>query len=191
MNFILLYLTPLETYPTQYDSSFAFLGFYLTGDVFGGFGDQVNTRSQFLACSHGQLSWYPGPDPSSSITSNYAQVEEAPGVISVDINDTLDDPGKSDTTIYNLVANAAAAKLGITFPGPFTHVTFAVQGCYGTGPGDCGFAAYAYINSWGSFFQGVYMKYSAVQMHEYGMLSSNICNMSALPLYDLFDSYLD
>jgi hypothetical protein len=39
-----------------------------------------------------------------------------------------------------------------------------LQGCYV----DCGWAAYAYINSWNSVYQGNYYKYAAIQVHELG-----------------------
>lgn len=42
---------------------------------------------------------------------------------------------------------------------------YALEGCYGNG---CGYAAYAYVNSWNSVYVGNYYKAVGVQVHELG-----------------------
>ena len=69
----------------------------------------------------------------------------------------------SSGAIRNAVTTAATAKLGHSLPGPYDYVLYSLESCYG---GDCGWAAYAYINSWNSVYQNVYYKRPGVLMHE-------------------------
>jgi hypothetical protein len=120
-------------------------------DIFGTLSDPLNLKSQMSACSFGQLNVIPGNiDPIH---------EAAAGVIEVTIPITLE--GNDRYTIRNAVTTAVQNKLGFSLPGPFQQVMYILEGCYV----ECGWAAYAYINSWNSVYQGVYYKHVGVQMH--------------------------
>ena len=98
----------------------------ISDKVFGTYGDKVNMKSQFAACSFDSM----------QMTNEY----------SVDIDDKLTAPGVLGVTIPVALANSDRAtvreasvsaverKLGFTLPGPFDHVMFVLEGCYT----DCG-----------------------------------------------------
>lgn len=123
-------------------------------NVFGSATDLVNLKSQMAACSMDTLNIVPGSDPNGS--------QSAPGVVEVNIDVTLE--GNSRATIRNAVTAAVQNKIGETLPGRYQQVMYVLQGCYV----DCGWAAYAYINSWNSVYQGNYYYMTGVQMHEIG-----------------------
>jgi hypothetical protein len=132
----------------------------ISDDVFGTGGDPVNMVSQFAACSYGQFTIIPGPAPG---TVDISESLSAPGVIDVTISVGL--VGSTRYQVSNAITTAVQDKLGFDLPGPFDAVMYIVEGCYGD---DCGWAAYADINSWLSVFQGVYYKLAGVQLHEIG-----------------------
>jgi hypothetical protein len=128
---------------------------YQIGDDIFGYGtDAVNLKSQMAACSMGDLTIVPGSDPNGSFS--------AEGVVEVTIGVTLENNDRA--TIRNAVTTAVQSKLGVTLPGPYQQVMYVLEGCYV----DCGWAAYAYINSWNSVYQGNYYYMTGVQMHELG-----------------------
>ena len=123
----------------------------ISDDVFGTFTDKLNLKSQMSTCSFNQL---------NIIALNSAGANEvSPGVIEVDIPMTLEGNGRY--TIKNAVTTAAQNKLGFNLPGPYQQVMYVLEGCYQ----DYGWAAYAYVNSWLSVYQGDYFKFVGVQMH--------------------------
>jgi hypothetical protein len=87
--------------------------------------------------------------------------ELAPGVVEVTIPISLTD--NTDSAIRNAVTTALSTDLGIGVPGDYQQVMYALEGCYGNG---CGYAAYAYVNSWNSVYVGNYYKAVGVQVHE-------------------------
>ena len=126
----------------------------ISDKFFGTYGDSENMKSQFESCSYDALS------------IDYDAVEDvselsAPGVLEVTISISLDNP---QHTIRGQIQNAVQEKLDIELPGPYDHVLYVLQGCHQ----DCGWAAYAYVNSWLSVYQGNYYKFPAVQLHEVG-----------------------
>ena len=122
----------------------------ISDDVFGSFGDTVTLKSQMNACSFGKLNIQAGVgDPK----------ESAPGVLEITIDKSLRAEGRS--AIRRAAVNQAQAILGHRLPGPYQHVMIVLQGCYK----QCGWAAYAYANSWLSVYQGNNYKYVGVQMH--------------------------
>lgn len=130
----------------------------MIGDnIFGTQEDPVNLKSQMSACSFGQLSIQPGSIPAGSIP---AGEDSAPGVIQVQIDIALDG-GLDRYNIHNAVTAKVQEKLNIILPGPYNQVMYVLEKCY-TG---CGWAAYAYINSWMSVYQNDYYKQVAIQMH--------------------------
>lgn len=130
--------------------------FVMSDKVFGTGGDVSNAKTQFAKCSHGRF----------QVTNDYSEDISrhlsAPGVIDVTIPISL--KGNDRSTIRNELIGATQAKLGFGLPGPFEHVMFVLEQCY-TG---CGWAAYAYVNSWLSVYQGDNYKFVAVQVHEIG-----------------------
>mmetsp|Transcript_14209 Transcript_14209/g.27659 ORF Transcript_14209/g.27659 Transcript_14209/m.27659 type:complete len:620 (+) Transcript_14209:701-2560(+) len=130
--------------------------FTISDKIFGTTGDTENMRTQFLACSFGEF------EVTNQYSKDISRHLAAPGVIEVNINVKLETSSKS--TIRNEVTKAVQAKLGFNLPSNFDHVIYILEKCYV----ECGWAAYAYINSWNSVFQGNYYKMVGVQVHEIG-----------------------
>lgn len=128
----------------------------ISDNIFGTDDDKLNAKSQFEACSFGKL----------RITNEYTvDISEhlaAPGVIEVDIPISLENNDRK--TLRTAMIEATEEKLGFDLPGPFQHVMFVIERCYT----DCGWAAYAYVNSWLSIYQADNYKHVAVQLHELG-----------------------
>jgi len=131
----------------------------ISDDIFGTNGDPFNARSQLHACSMGRLDFMPGDNNSGLIDQ---AVYDASGVISVNIDISIEDSAKND--IQNAITVKVQEKLGIKLPGPYKHVMYIVENCYI----DCGYAAYAYINSEISVYVGPNYKYVGVLVHELG-----------------------
>jgi hypothetical protein len=130
----------------------------MSSNVFGttgGYTDNNNLKSQISACSMGELTFVPGNMPSNT------QIANAPGVLEVTIDVTLDNPR---ATIRNAITTAVQNKLGYALPGPYEYVMYSVESCIQ----DCGWAAYAYVGSWNSVYQGGYYGMTGVQVHELG-----------------------
>lgn len=129
----------------------------MSDNIFGTYGDPNNLASQLNACSMNQL----------NIVTDYAapmdtQFLSDVGIIDVTINIDI----TTATTRYdvrNAVTAAVQTKLGFTLPGPFQQVMYMLEKCYGE---DCGWAAYAYLNSWNSVYQGGYYSMTGVQVSE-------------------------
>ena len=114
--------------------------------------DNVNLKSQMFDCSHGQLNIVPG----------YSSANVAPGVMEVTIPIPL--ANNDRYAIHNAITAQVQQRLGIELPGPYEQVMYVIEKCYV----GCGWAAYAYVNSWMSVYQAQYYKYTAVQVHEIG-----------------------
>ncbi len=126
---------------------------FMSDKFFGTYGDTETMVSQFASCSY---------DAFKIVTLQYPQLS-APGVLDVQISISLKDSTRD--AIRKAVHSAVAAKLGFSAtPGPFSHVLYVVEKCYV----DCGWAAYAYVNSWLSVYHSNYFKYPAVALHEIG-----------------------
>jgi len=126
--------------------------------VFGTNGDPGNLKTSLAACSHQQLNVVAGVDSAKELAGG-----TAPGVVEVTIPISLSD--NDYWIIGNAVTTALSTDLGISVPGDYQQVMYALEGCYGNGSG-CGWAAYAYINSWNSVYNGGYYKAVGVQVHE-------------------------
>lgn len=125
-----------------------------------GTGDDIgNLRDSLDACSFGQTNVIAGL--TGTVAGNDPN-EVAIGVVEVTIGISIETNNRG--TIRNAVNTAAQAKLGISFPGPYTHILHSLKGCYLSG--DCGWAAYAYVNSWNSVYQSNYYKSPGVLVHE-------------------------
>ena len=129
--------------------------YHHSDEVFGTGVDPVNLKSNIEECSWGKATVVPGlGDPN----------EVATGVIEVSIGVSLE--GNSRSTIRNAVTTAVEQKLGHSLPGPYNYVLYSLENCYGS---ECGWAAYAYINSWNSVYQNRYYKLPGVLFHEVSM----------------------
>ena len=131
----------------------------MSDKIFGTNGDVVNAKSQLAACSFGKFLI------THDYTEDISQHLSAPGVIDVKIDTTL--LGNDRHTIVNSAISAVEDKMGLGrggLPGPFQYVMFIIERCYT----NCGWGAFAHINSWLSGYQGDYYKFVGVQMHEIG-----------------------
>jgi hypothetical protein len=129
-------------------------------DIFGTINDPNNLKSQLYDCSMGKLTVTEGDTSLPNGVPNGKGV--APGVMEVSI--TVDLGTNSRATIRNAVTTAVQNAIGESLPGRYQQVMYVLQGCYV----DCGWAAYAYVNSWNSVYQGSYYKMTGVQVHELG-----------------------
>ena len=80
------------------------------------------------------------------------------------VNINVDLTNNTRAAIRNAVTQAAQAKLSVSLPEPFQQVMYNLEKCYV----DCGWAAYAYINSWNSIYQGNYYYQTGVQVRKLG-----------------------
>jgi len=67
----------------------------------------------------------------------------------------------TDNDIRNAVTTALSTQLGISLPGDYQQVMYVIEDCYGD---DCGWAAYAYVNSWNSVYAGLSYSYRRVYL---------------------------
>jgi len=140
----------------------------MSDNMFGTSGDAVNLKSQIFDCSAGQLNVVPGyPDSASEAQKTAIDAETVGkghpvGVMETTIDISLTSSSRS--AVRNAVITAVQTQLGFNLPGPFDHVVFNLEGCYV----ECGWAAYAYINSWNQVYQNRYYYMPGVQIHEYG-----------------------
>ena len=140
-----------------------------SNEVWGTGDDPVNLKSSLEECSFNKLT----VDPSLVIQNDAtADMEVAPGVIEVTIDVPLD--GSSSDAIRNAVTTKVQEKLGYNLPGPYDYVLYSLEKCYGD---DCGWAAYAYINSWNSVYQSGYYKQPGVLVHEVSMCIAVFFNL--------------
>ncbi|EJK56365.1 hypothetical protein THAOC_23761 [Thalassiosira oceanica] len=142
--------------------------------LFGTSGDSATLKSQLEACSYDQLNIIPGDNNAPEMNGKrgvYELANGGGGPNSGTMTVTIDVPLTGDVT-RNQIHNDAKLKveqaLGFSLPGPFEQVLFVVEKCYTSPSNDCGYAAYAYINSWMSVYQDRYFAYPGVLVHELG-----------------------
>ncbi|MEM1082141.1 MAG: hypothetical protein AAGH65_11215, partial [Pseudomonadota bacterium] len=122
----------------------------LSDAVFGTFGDSVNLKSQYLACSYDQVDFV----PATGLDIN-------DGVVMVDIDMNVN--GASNGSIANEMLIAANALLGSPVHTLADHVMFAVP------PGTNGnWIGYANVNGWRSVYNDGWIESVSLQMHELG-----------------------
>lgn len=133
---------------------------HVSNKFFGTYGDTVTIVSQFASCSYNKFNivYDTSYGPYEAHIKNQLS---APGVLEVQLPISMYNT-KND--IRKETQLAVESKLGIKLPGPFHHVLFVLPQCVV----DCGYAAYAYVGSYLSVYQGVYYQYPAVAMHEIG-----------------------
>jgi len=127
--------------------------------IFGTYGDEETPSVQLSGCSNNQTSLTP-----DSGDEDVNALMDAPGVVEVSI--TISIRPFDSSKIENDAIKAANQKLGMSLPGMFDFVAIVIEDCYDSN--DCGFAAYAYLNSWKSVYVKDYHVYPAVMTHELG-----------------------
>ncbi|KAL3782417.1 hypothetical protein ACHAW5_010307 [Stephanodiscus triporus] len=132
----------------------------ISNKIFGTYGDRVTMASQFARCSYGKFEVVYDRDYGPNESYIIGQLS-APGVLDVEIPITMDNPR---SVIRQAVQRAIEEKIGVKGQGPFRHVMLVLPKCRM----DCGWAAYAYINSYLSVYQGGYYAFPAVGLHEIG-----------------------
>lgn len=133
---------------------------YISNKFFGTYGDTETIVSQFASCSYNKFNivYDTSYGPYEAHIKNQLS---APGVLEVQLPISM---YNSKNDIRKETQLAVESKLGIKLPGPFLYVLFVLPQCVV----DCGYAAYAYVGSYLSVYQGVYYQYPAVAMHEIG-----------------------
>jgi len=129
----------------------------LTDEVFGTYGDPINLRSQFKACSFDQLNFVPVNAESTT------GVPVHNGVYSVKINQPV--LGVDVSTIVNAVKAAATDALG-NLPSQYDNVMLCIPP--GTKSNGRDWHAFAYVNHWLSVFNDRKCNYVTLGMHEIG-----------------------
>ena len=133
-------------------------------EVFGTGVDPYNLKTNLEECSWNQVNVTAGL--TGTVEGN-DPAETAIGVVEVTIS--LDVTVATDNDVRNAVTTAVQNKLGHGLPGPYSHVLYSKDKCYN---GGCGYAAYAYINSWNSVYVENYYKRPGVLTHEVSISSS-------------------
>ncbi|KAL7449014.1 hypothetical protein ACHAWC_001121, partial [Mediolabrus comicus] len=121
---------------------------------FGTYGDPVNLKSQYAACSYDALQC----NAASKTTTSGVAVSN--GVYEVTIGNTVS--GAADSTIRDAVVAAGNSALG-NMQSQFDHVMLCLP------PGTSGgWIGYAYVNWYLSVFNDNWCTYLSIQMHEIG-----------------------
>ena len=123
--------------------------FLLYFKVFGNNGDNGNLEAALSSYPNGgdQLTFIAGK--TGTVEGNDPN-EVALGVVEVTIPISL--IGSTNNDIRNAVTTALSTQIGISLPGDYQQVMYVVEDCYGD---DCGWDAYAYVNSWNSVYAGL------------------------------------
>ena len=120
---------------------------YLSNKVFGTSGDSVNLKSQYASCSYNQLVFEPGVFPNDDDRA------EAVGVVNITLSGT--------GTLRTRLTQAINTKFGVGSPTAVAdHFMFCLPSEEISG------IAYAYINSWDSYYSRTWCDYPSAQMHE-------------------------
>jgi len=137
-------------------------------NIFGGGDDLVNLKSQLFDCSFAALEvttdYSAFASDAQMLKINEHVADTAPGVMEATI--AIDITQNDRYTIHNAVTAEVNRLLGFSLPGPFEQVMYVIEKCYV----GCGWAAYAYINSWMSVYQSNYYYQPGVQVHELGKM---------------------
>ena len=131
----------------------------LASKLFGVSGDAINFKSQFSACSAGQLQFQPanGPSRKGPSVSN--------GVYSIEIDSSVKGANRHD--IVAEIEEVATSKLG-NLSAQYDHVIFCLPSGTKTNSGQNDWAAYGYVNHWKTVYNGLACKYMSAPMHEIG-----------------------
>ena len=117
----------------------------IRNEIFGTSGDVVNLKSQYAACSHGQLNFVPATT-GAGINDGVKTVDISPQTVT----------GVDNSVIRNAANTAAGGKIA----------DYVMQ-CLPPGTNG-GWIAYAYVNHWLSVYNDLWCNYPSAQMHEIG-----------------------
>lgn len=126
----------------------------MSDNIFGTYGDPNNLASQLNDCSMNKLTVVTEYSD-STVADKLSDVGLLDVTINLDLTTALD-----RYQVRNAITAAVQTKLGFNLPGPFQQVMYITQKCYV----DCGWAAYAYLNSWNSVYQDRYYYMTGVQV---------------------------
>lgn len=130
----------------------------LSSDVFGGNDDEVNLRSQYLACSHGKLEFRKAAD------RNGRSARIRNGVVTISVSSST---GVGDRNMVNAVNTELNRQFLTHSANLANHVMYCLP------PGTTGRIAYAYINGYRSVYNDRYCSSVSIQMHEVGVRVSS------------------
>mmetsp|Transcript_20344 Transcript_20344/g.30258 ORF Transcript_20344/g.30258 Transcript_20344/m.30258 type:complete len:824 (-) Transcript_20344:193-2664(-) len=138
----------------------------LANSVFGadsgvaGADDEVNLRSQYLACSHGKLTFAPTSERGLAASYYGEGSDISNGAVTVHVNTSI---AEGDDAMRNDITDALNDMFGVSSPAVLAdHVMYCLP------PGTMSAIAYAYINSWNSIYNDNWCTYVSAQMHEIG-----------------------
>mmetsp|Transcript_22863 Transcript_22863/g.53988 ORF Transcript_22863/g.53988 Transcript_22863/m.53988 type:complete len:722 (-) Transcript_22863:213-2378(-) len=131
----------------------------LSDKIFGTNGDIANLKSQYDACSHGQLQF----QPFQGMTSGGTNVVD--GVIEVNINMNVAD--SSRYAVEDAMEEAADKIVG-NLSEQFDHVMLCLPPGSRLGATNKNWVAYAYVNSWLAVFNDGFCESLTTQVHEIG-----------------------
>eukprot|EP00977_Amphora_coffeiformis_P017502 scaffold5771_cov171-Amphora_coffeaeformis.AAC.19 len=129
---------------------------HLSDSVFGTFGDPVNLKTQYAACSADKLNFVPAA-PRNSVNGKGNIVN---GVTTVTVSSSSSD---GDGVMNSDIAKALNAQFGVSTPSNLAdHVMYCLP------PNTMNGIAYAWVNSWNSVYSDNWCTYVSGQMHELG-----------------------
>lgn len=142
------------------DDEYRFSEAHLSDKVFGTSGDPINLKSQYEACSYGQLRLDAVSDRQMILDPNDGQTTNiVDGVMTVKVDVKV---SQGDISLRNAITAKINQVYNVTSPKKIAqHVMYCLP------PSD-GFVAYAFVNSWNSVFNNEFCNYVSVQMHEIG-----------------------
>jgi len=121
----------------------------LSDSIFGTSGDPFNLKSQYTACSYGQLNF--APTTSFGENGVYSYISDTNAI------------GSTSSHMRNEVYYGARDSLGINLPTVVDHVMVCIpKGTVGD------WIAYALVDHWLSWFNNEWCTFASVQLHEMG-----------------------
>ena len=128
----------------------------LSNYVFGTNGDTVNLKSQYAACSHGQLNFNPAADRGGGGPSI------SNGVVTITVTTRT---RQGDNRMRNAITDKLNQVFGVNSPDALAdHVMYCLP------PRTMNGIAYAYINHWNSVYSNEWCNYVSSQMHEVSII---------------------
>eukprot|EP00546_Thalassionema_frauenfeldii_P015177 CAMPEP_0178920280 /NCGR_PEP_ID=MMETSP0786-20121207/14918_1 /TAXON_ID=186022 /ORGANISM="Thalassionema frauenfeldii, Strain CCMP 1798" /LENGTH=434 /DNA_ID=CAMNT_0020594331 /DNA_START=252 /DNA_END=1552 /DNA_ORIENTATION=+ len=145
-----------EFFDASTGSTIATLG----DEVFGTNGDVINLKSQYDACSYGQLTFSPVADGTTFSNGVDSSANSLNGVITVS-NPSFNVIGQGDGVVREEMRRLVGGRKGNDINNQY-HMLCIPPGTTG------GWIGYAYINYWLSVYNDNWCNYPSIQMHEIG-----------------------
>lgn len=129
----------------------------LSDNVFGTYGDPVNLKSQYQACSKGDLDFVPALSR-TKVGGGVDASDISVGATTVNVATTV---AEGDVTMRNAVTQALNAQFGVSSPTALAnHVMYCLPAQAMNG------IAYAFVNSWMSVYKDTWCNSPSGQIHE-------------------------